>query len=133
MADRPTIPAAAWHDWHGEKWAVSTVAMFRKGMPVIEMPNDGISRWFGKSDRRATEADLDSVVKTPNFPTPDPLVHPNFAPAFAAAARVVVWGKMKPIRLFDAEGRLCGVVMPSHAGGDTVPLSTLCTYEVDRG
>lgn len=137
MADETTIPAAAWHDWRGERWAVSTAAMFREGMPVVTLPPDGYSRWYGPNDRRATEAELDKAVAPPPAPPmPDPWVHPNYAPAFAAAARVIVWHDLMAIRLLDADGNLCGVVMPVRGPADAVGcvrLSTLCAYEVDRG
>lgn len=140
MADESKIPDAAWHDWHGERWAVSTCAMFREGMPVIELPLDGLARWFNSTDRPATSEELDKAVAvrpaTLGRSKPNPLVRPNFAPAFAASARVVVSGPLAPIRLFDAEGKLCGVVMPVRPPDDgygCVRLSTLCAYEVDRG
>lgn len=132
MADKTTIPAAAWHDWHGERWAVATCAMFREGMPVVTLPET--NNWI--EDRRLTEAQLNSAIATPPAPKIDPWVHDGFAPAFAAAARVVATGPLTVIRLYDDRATLCGVVMPMHAREGMpgiVRLSTLCTFEVDRG
>lgn len=110
--------------------------MFREGMPAVTLPDDGVSRWFGPNDRRLREDELDDAGRAPKIHRPDPWVRPCFAPVFVAAARVMVAGTLTAIRLLDAEGRLCGVVMPVY-GKEGEPgivrLSTLCAYEVDRG
>lgn len=107
--------------------------MFREDMPIVTLPTDGFTRWFGPNDRPATETELDNVIKPPPSPCDDPWVHRNYAPAFAAAARVVVRGPLRPVLLYDAQSVLCGVVMPTRGPGDgCIPLSKLCAYEWDR-